>query len=157
MIVRVTEWYAARSLREQRLLAAMLVIALPLFLWLLVIVPLNRAYDSALERHLAAVDRSGRVRALAEVGNASRAGAAVPGGDITLVVAERAARAGLTLASNSAAGAGQVQISVASAKATAITGWLAGLERDGLTLDDVRIAPTGDGNVSLSARVGRGR
>jgi general secretion pathway protein M len=153
MIVALRHWYSGRSLREQRLILAMLAIALPLLAWLLIVAPLSRAYDDALERHLAAVDRNGRVRALAGGGTESRTGA--PAGDLALLVTDSAGRAGLTLDSNSPAGAHAVTVAVAQASPTAVTQWLSSVEGHGLRLDNLRIVPAGPGGVSLTAQVWR--
>ena len=66
MIVAVREWYVSRSERERRLILIMLAIAVPLLAWLIVVLPLSQARESALERHVEAIDRNGRVRALAD-------------------------------------------------------------------------------------------
>ncbi len=157
MIIRVRDWYGSRSLRERRLLLLMSAVALPLLIWLLIVRPVGNAYDAALERHLAAVDLNGRVRALAQGGTGrpiTNAGA--PGSDIALVIAERAAQSGLVLDSNSAAGPNEVTISIGAAPTIAATQWLAQLERDGFTVNDLSMTPTPDGNVAVTARLVRG-
>ncbi len=157
MIVRVREWYGARSLRERRLLLLMSAVALPLLIWLLIVRPVGSAYDAALERNLAAVELNGRVRALAQGGSARALGnVGAPGSDIALVIAERAAQSGLVLASNSAAGPNDVTISIAAAPTIAATQWLAQLERDGFAVSNLSMTPTPDGNVAVTARLVRG-
>lgn len=159
MIVAVREWYGSRSARERRLILAMLAIAVPLLAWLLIVAPLSRAYEAALERHLEAVDRNGRVRALADPARASRpvmvqaSGAA----DLSLIVAEAAAQAGFTLDSASPAGADTVAISVAQARPTAAVQWLRDFELRGIRVEDLRMTPAADGTVSVSARLVRVR
>lgn len=157
MIVRVRDWYGSRSLRERRLLLLMTAIALPLLVWLLIVRPLSNGYDAALERHLAAVDLNGRVRAIAK-GGAVRtvANVGAPNSDIALIIAERAAQSGLVLASNSAAGPNDVTISIAAAPTIAATQWLTQLERDGFAVNDLSMTPTPDGNVAVTARLVRG-
>ena len=46
MIVDLRQWYGARSVREQRLLQLMAAIAIPLLVWLLLVVALGNAYDT---------------------------------------------------------------------------------------------------------------
>lgn len=159
MIVVVREWYHARSLRERRLILLMLVIAVPLLAWLLVVVPLGKAYDTALERHLEAVDRNGRVRALAEPARISQPAVAPAAGaaDLALVVAEAATQAGLTLDSTSPAGPDTVTISIAQARPTAAVQWLRDFELRGIRVEDLRMAPAADGTVSVTARLVRTR
>ncbi len=159
MIVTVRQFYEARSARERRLIQLMLVIALPLLAWLLVVVPLNTAYDSALERHLEAVDRNGRVRALADPVRVSRPAIApaVGGADLALVVTEAATQAGLTLDSASPAGADTVNIAIAQARPTAAVQWLRDFELRGIRVEDLRMTPAADGTVAVSARLVRTR
>ena len=159
MIVTVREWYSARSVRERRLILLMLVIAVPLLAWLLVVVPLSNAYEEALERHLEAVDRNGRVRALAEPARISRPLAAPAAGaaDLALVVTEAATQAGLTLDSTSPAGPDAVTISIAQARPMAAVQWLRDFELRGIRVEDMRMAPAADGTVSLTARLVRTR
>lgn len=156
MILVVREWFTARSQREQRLLIAMTVLASMLLVWLLVVRPLKVAYSAALERNIAAVDRNGRGKAMAE---ASR-GQAAPAGnvgnaDITLVLAERAAQSGLVLAGNDAAGPNDASVTIASASAIAASQWLAQLEQDGFDVRDVAMTPTADNKVAVTARLVR--
>ncbi len=156
MIVRLRDWYGSRSQREQRMLLLMTAIALPLLIWFLIVRPLSNAYDSALDRHLAAVDLNGRVRALA-AGKIGRpiVNVGAPNSDIALIIAERAAQSGLVLDTNTAAGPNDVSISIAAAPTIAATQWLAQLERDGFAINDLRMTPTPDGNVAVSARLVR--
>jgi general secretion pathway protein M len=155
MIPRLIAWYSVRSQREQRLVLVMAAIGIPLLAWLLFVLPLSRAYENALDRHLESVDRNGRVRALAGSGNANRVSA--PAGDLALAVTDSAARAGLTLDSNAPSGPDSVAVAVAQASPTAVMQWLSGMEARGLQLNDLRIVPAGPGGVSVSVRVSRVR
>lgn len=155
MILRFKEWYGARSVREQRLLQLMAAIAMPLLVWLLLAVPLGNAYDKALERHLKAVDRNGRVKALAERASAGEtsAPAAVP--DLTLFLSDSARQRGISAEGRAGPAPGSAVISIASSHAPTALEWLRGLEADGYRFSDVRIAPTGGGAVAVTATVGR--
>ena len=157
MTEQLRDWFFARSVRERRLILLMLVIAVILLAWLLVIRPLGNGYDRALERHLEAVDRNGRVRALAEGARAPRqALAAAPAGvDLGLIVAEAATRSGLTLDSNSPAGPNAVTVTIAQMSAATAVQWLREFELQGISVEDVRMAPAGDGTVSMTARLAR--
>lgn len=167
MIVTVREWYGARSLRERRLLLLLAALVVPLLAWFAIIVPLGGAYDSALDRQLEAVDRNGRVRALADPSRNARPatvpavpvtvmpGAPVP--DLPLVIAEAATQAGLTLDSTSAAGPDAVAITIAQARPTAAVQWLRDLEQRGIRVEDLRMAPGADGTVSVNTRLVRSR
>jgi general secretion pathway protein M len=159
MIV-IREWYASRSARERRLILVMLAIALPLLAWLLVVVPLGSASEAALERHLEAVDRNGRVRALADPVRVSRPAPVVQivgAADLALVVTEAAAQSGLTLDSTTPAGPDAVSINISQARPVAAVQWLRDFELRGIRVEDLRMAPGADGTVSLSARLVRTR
>lgn len=153
MTVTIRSWYGQRSAREQRLLLLMLAVALPVLVWLLVIQPVGRAYDAALDRHLAAVDRNGRVRALA----AAPRTAAAPGAgqDLGALVTESAARSGLTLGANTSAGSGAVAVAIPTAPSVAAINWLRELELAGVRVEELRLVPAADGQVSLTARLAR--
>jgi len=157
MIVAVREYYASRSVRERRLLLAMSAIALPLLLYLAVIMPLGRAYDTALEEQLEAVDRNGRVRAMVSVARSGgpRVPAPADGADIALVVTEAATQLGLTVDSNSPAGPNAVTIGISQARAGAAVGLLRDFESRGIRVEDLRMTPSGDGTVSMTARLAR--
>ena len=159
MIVTVREWYVSRSERERRLILIMLAIAVPLLAWLLVVLPLSLARESALERHVEAIDRNGRVRALADPDRSARPAVAAlaAGPDLPLVIAEAATQAGLTLDSTTAAGPDDVSISIAQARPTAAVQWLRDFELRGIRVEDLRMTPGADGTVSLTARLVRNR
>lgn len=154
MIVRLRHWYLARSDRERRLLLLMALIGLPLLAWLLVIMPLDCAYDDALKRHVEAIDRNGRVKTLASA--PPRQVSAAPGGDLTLIVTESAAASGIPLDSNTAVGPGAVTVAISSVSPGATLQWLRGLEARGLFIDELRLSPAAGGNASATVRLSRG-
>lgn len=156
MIVRVREWYEGRTAREKRMLVAMIALAVPLLAWLLVVRPLNNAYDEALERHLEAVDRHGRVAALADRIKVQPARPAAPRNvELQFVVSEAAGLAGLTLAEVSPSGTDTVAVTATNARAPAASEWLRSLEARGLLVEELRMTPTAEGGVNVSARLAR--
>lgn len=156
MIVAIREYYSARTQREQRLILLMLMIAVPLLVALVIVMPLSRAYDRALEQHLEAIDRNGRVRQIAELAKHRPAAApAASGADLSLIVAESASRAGLTLDSNAAAGGNAVAVTIGAAPAPLAVQWLREFETRGVVVDDLRLTPAANGNVAVSARLTR--
>lgn len=156
MIVHVRQWYISRTRREQLLLALMAAIAVPLLGWLLIVMPLGKAHDEALERHMQAVDRQGRVAALAEVLKAQPGQAGIPRNvDLQLVVTEAAGLAGVTLAEASPAGPDAVTVAITNSTAAAAGEWVRSLEARGLTVDELRMTPNAEGGVNVSARLAR--
>lgn len=153
MIVRFREWYGSRSRRERRLLQLMAAIAIPWLVWLLIVRPLGNAHDHALQRHLQAVDRNGRVKALAEraSGGEAKVPAAVP--DLARLLSDSARQRGITAVGRAAPAPGSAMIGIAWTSAPTALEWLRGLEADGYRVDDVRVAPTGGGAVAVTATV----
>lgn len=157
MTKSVFEWFERRNPRERWLIILMLAIAIPLLGWLIVFRPLNSAYDKALDRHLEAVDRNGRVRMLAEATKERPAldRPAQRGAELGLVVAEAAAQSGLALESNTPAGPNQVSVSVGQATAPQALQWLLDLEARGLSVDQWRMTPAGNDAVAVTAQIVR--
>jgi len=153
VIVPFRAWYGARSRREQRLLQLMAAIVIPLLAWLLVVRPLSNAYDNALQRHAQAVDRNGRVKALAARASGAEANvpAAVP--DLALFLSDSARQRGMKAEGRAASAPGSAVISIASSSAPTAFEWLRGLEADGYRVSDLRIAPSNGDAVAVTATV----
>ena len=151
MIVQFREWYAGRTLRERRLLQLMAAIAIPLLIWFVLVLPLGNAYDDALQRQLQAADRNGRVKALAARATAGgeKAPAAVP--DLALYLGDSARQSGIAAEALTGSAPGSAEISIASASAPTALEWLRSLEEQGYLVSDVRIAPAGNGAVTVTA------
>lgn len=157
MIAALRNWFVGLGRREQLLVTAMLAIAVPLLVWLLIYRPVDQALVAAKERHLLAVDRHARIAMRASAlergaGLASRA----PTGELALIVAESAAQAGVPLAANTAQGPARVSISITSGQARAIMKWLQELEARAITIEDLRMAPGADGSIAMSAQLAKG-
>jgi hypothetical protein len=71
------------------------------------------------------------------------------------VLAQGAAEQGLTLSRNDPVGEGGASIAIANGRATALAGWLARMEADGLTPSDLTLRPNADGTVALTATMRR--
>jgi general secretion pathway protein M len=153
VIVRVRAWYGARSRREQWLLQLMAAIAIPLLVWLLLVRPLSNAYDNALERHLQAVDRNGRVKALAARASIGETNVPAAASDLPLFLTGSARQRGMTAEARAGSASGSALITITSGSAPTALEWLRGLEADGYRVNDVRIAPTGGGGVAVTATV----
>ena len=150
----VRDWIRGRTRREQHLILLMLTIALPVLAWLLVVRPLLTAYDTSLDEHLAAIDRHGRVLALAEAAKSTPSRRLeADKADLQLVVTQAAAQAGITLESASPSGANSVDVAVAGGRATALGQWLAQFEARGIAVQQMSMTPLPDGTVNMSARL----
>ena len=155
MIVRVREWYSARTGREQKLILLMTAIALPVLGWLFVL-PFANAYDDAFKRHLEAVDRHGRILSLADAVTDAPAGrSADSGADLQVVVSDAASQAGITLQSANAMGPDAFEIAITGTSAPIVTQWFRDLESRGIFVQELRMNPQPDGSLSVSARLAR--
>lgn len=158
MIIAVREWYGGRTRREQLLLLAMVAIAVPVLVWLLIVMPVTSAYREALQDQLEAVDRHGRVLALADAAKAKPAKGPSPdaGTDMQLLLTEAAGQAGIALQQATPDGPDAASVAAAGVRAPAVAQWLRELDARGITVSELRMTPQGDGSVSLSARLVRG-
>ena len=152
----VRDWFTSRTKRERHLILLMLAIALPVLAWLLVVRPLSGAYDQALDDHLAAIDRHGRVLALAEAAKSTPTRRVQANkADLQLIVAQAATQAGIALQGANASGANAVDVTVAGGRATALGQWLAQFEAQGIAIQQMSMTPRPDGTVNMSARLAR--
>lgn len=140
-------WYATRSRREQRLLLAMVALAIVTALWGLVIRPFGDAMATARERHAAAVVRLGETRASIDAIQAQR-GRRSPTGALPDAVRALAEQAGFSIASLDPDGSGGVRVAIPSARGSAMTQWLARIERAGVVVDAATLTDNGDRTVA---------
>jgi general secretion pathway protein M len=158
MTMGLKDWFLGRTQREQRLVLLMVAIALAVFVWLLVVRPLGASYRDAVQDHLAAVDRHGRVLALVD---AVKAAPARPVGattaDLELIVSQAASEAGIALEAMSPNGTNAIELTVVGGRATALAQWLAQLEAQGIAVQQLSMTPLPDGTVNMSARLARWR
>lgn len=144
-------WFEGRSLRERRLILAMLALAALTVAWGAVLRPLGDALAGARTRHADAVIRLGETRARVDAARLiQRGGAGRPTAAIADEVRVRAAEAGFTLLSVDADGPDRVRLSVQSARPGALAGWLARLERRGLLVDAAAFTPNPDRTVGAT-------
>jgi general secretion pathway protein M len=150
------DWYVGRTQREQRLILVMLAVAVPVLAWFLIVRPVSGAYDQAVQDHLSAIDRHGRVMALAEAAKSTPArSVAASDADLQLVVTEAASQAGIVLQGTTPNGSNALDLNVAGGRATALLQWLAQFEAQGIAVQQMTMTPQPDGTVSMSARLAR--
>jgi general secretion pathway protein M len=153
---RIRLWFAARSLREKRLLIVMVALAAVTLVWALIIRPVNDGLTNARERHENAVIRlaetQARVKAVAAIEQQHPAAIGAP---LDTIIRDRADEAGFALTSVNADGPNRVQIAIATARPGALFGWIAQLESAGIIVESLATADNGDKTVSaqISFRV----
>lgn len=145
----VTDWFQARSLRERRLILAMLALAAVTIVWAGIILPVRNGLSSSRVRYTDAVVRLGEAQAgLRQVKAVQRRVGPPVAGVLVDAIRASAEGAGLTLSTLEPDGADRVRAGVASARAGALTAWIAGLEGSGVLVDSVTVAANGDGTVN---------
>lgn len=159
MMEKLATLWAERSRREQWMLGVMLVLLAVVVLWFGIAMPLDRAQHSAREALLAATDRNAAVRAAAKQLKALPR-TPVVGGPTTAIdqfVGQSAGEAGLTLERAQAQGQDRMDIAIASVRPSALFGWLAQLEAQGIRVEtlNARPSPTA-GSISVQAVLVRG-
>jgi general secretion pathway protein M len=138
-------WWSERSRREQRLIQAMLGLAVIVLGWLLVVRPLSDALDAAKTRHAAAVVALGEARARALPGAGPGAPAAGP---VDALVARTANEAGFTNARITSQGAERASVAVDAARPQVLFGWVARLEASGLRVERLNARVNSDRTVA---------
>ena len=144
----LVQWWAGRSQRERALLLVMLAIAAPLLLWLLYLMPIDRAIESARTEHWAATQRLIQVRS----DTASLKGASSVAREAAQVIAQRsAAAAGFVPTRLEPTSDGKVSLTLGSAKPAALARWVRALDAEGLFVESINLRPNADGTVAVDA------
>jgi len=150
-------WFEGRSLRERRLILVMLGLTAVTLVWGGVLRPLDDALASARSRHQDAVVRLGEAEAEAEaVRDVTRGGVQPLAGTLADTVRARADQAGFTIETLEPTGQDQLRVVIPSARAGALTAWLARGEAAGVLVDEATLTDKGDRTVSATL-VLRGR
>ncbi len=142
-------WFDGRSLREKRLLLVMAALLALTIVWGLILRPLGDALSSARERHTAAVIRYGETADRIDALKEARAARIRPlTGTLADTIRARAEEAGFPLASVDPDANGSVRVAIQSARGSALTGWLARLERGGIVVQSATLTDNGDRTVA---------
>lgn len=149
-------WWAGRSLREQRLLLVMFALMAVVIAWLFV-----RTMDDALaqarERHSRAVieqaEVAGKVAALKALQRGGNRRLEAP---VDLLVGQSASEVGFVLSRTEPQGRDRVEIAIASARPQAFFGWLSDLEAKGVFPEKLTARANSDQTLSIEATL-RGR
>lgn len=154
MIEKLKPWWNDREPRERLLLSIMFALIAGVLLWLGVYRPVeaglrNAALDNleASERH---ADVAYKIDLLRRAGERPKTASSLP---VEQIVGQSAGEAGFTLERVQAQGEDRVEVAIASARSTALLGWIAGLEAQGVAVDRVMISPSG-ATGTVSAQLG---
>lgn len=142
-------WFAARSLREKRLLLVMAALLALTIIWAGIIRPVGDGLSSARERYTDATLRLAETTARVDaVREAQRARPRPLTGALADVVRAAATEAGFAIAGLDEPGSGRVHFTIQSARPGALDAWLARLERGGVLVDAARLTDNGDRTVA---------
>ncbi|MCJ7421079.1 type II secretion system protein GspM [Sphingomicrobium astaxanthinifaciens] len=151
------DWYRARSRREQVMLGAMMLLAVPILGWFLVVAPAMHWHDEARDAYLEASERYGRTVVLAEAVEAGgeRAAARRIAQPLSDFVAASAAQAGFALTRNVATGGDRTEVGIAQARPDAALAWLTQLRAAGVAIEGMRLTDNGEGGVEVDLRLAK--
>ncbi len=155
MISAIRQWWTGLSQRERVLVGVAGGLTAAVLLWLAARA-LLAGLESGAEAHREAIARAARVEAKAALlAAAPQTPPASQSGALDLWLGQSATDMGLTLDRNDARGERLASIAIASARAPAVVGWLAGLEAQGLVIERLSLTPGTDGTVAMTAEVRR--
>jgi len=150
MIESMKLWWNGREPRERVLLSIMIALIVLIILWLGIYRPVEAGLRQAALDNLEAAERHAdvahKVELLKRAGKAVRAPSSLP---VEQIVGQSAGEAGFTLERVQAQGNDRVDVAIASARSTALLGWISTLEADGVAVERAMISPSGlTGTVS---------
>lgn len=153
VIVQRRGWWAARSLREKRLLLAMAALLALVLAWFLVIRPLTDARAAAEARLNAAVTDLARARGEAaalknQPANANNNPVPLP---VDGFLMQSGGEQGFTNLQIVADGASRASISMAQVRPPAFFGWIGQLEARGLIVESLSARPNPDQSIAVQA------
>lgn len=151
MIDSLTSWFLALSRREKILIGTLGILLAGTIAFYEIYRPMVGAIDSAEERYAQSVERQARmdskVAALTKpVEDAPRS----RNGAIDVFVSQSAGETGIAVGKIEPQGDDRINLTVDSAKPTALFGWLARIEDDGVGTETLAVTPAGNGTVSAN-------
>ncbi|MGE4432071.1 MAG: type II secretion system protein GspM [Sphingobium sp.] len=144
-------WWNARAPRERVLLAVMIALLAIVIAWLGVYRPMENGLRGAALANQEAADRYADMARKVEwlKGAEKRAAGSSSTLPVEQIIGQSAGEAGFTLDRVQAQGSDRVDIAIASARSTALLGWIQVLEGQGMAVDKAMITPSGTtGTVS---------
>lgn len=153
MTRRLRFWWSLRTVREQRMLLAMAAVIGVVLAWLLIVRPLDDALADARARHARAVLDMAQAHAQADQIALLQRSAPPVQGPLATAIGARANEAGFAKARVTPDGT-RAAIAIEAAKAPALFGWIADLERrDGLVVDRLSARTNSDATIAVDATI----
>jgi len=144
MMQAVKLWWQGREPRERVLLGIMFILLGAVILWLAVYRPVEGALRQSALENLEASERYADVIRKVELLQNGKASVGQPSSlPVEQIVGQSAGEAGFTLERVQLQGNDRVDIAIASARPTALMGWIAALEAKGVSVERATISPSG--------------
>ena len=142
-------WWDGRTAREHVMLGVLGGVLALLLAWFLILAPLLAWKAGAADR----LDAAARTHALASAaaGIGTSGGVARSPADIEALLTDSAAEAGVAV--QATAGGGGVSFAVESAETARLFGWVAALERAGLTIESLSVLEDADATLQAQGTV----
>lgn len=145
-------WWRARTVREQRLLAAMLALFGLVLAWLLVVRPLADALDSARRDHAEAVMSLAEARArAAAAGHARGEGRRAAPLPVDALLSRTVTEAGFADARVTSRGPARASVAIDAARPQAFFGWVRTMEGSGLIVESLTARANADRTLAVEA------
>lgn len=151
MIDNARNWFAGLSQRERILLGIAGLLLVGLVGYYGIARPMTGAMTSAEDRYVEAVERQARIESKVAALQQPFDGKIVKfSGAIDAFVSQSAGETGIAVGSVVPQSGKRVNMVVESAKPTALLGWLARIEREGVAVESLNINPAGNGTISAT-------
>lgn len=151
MIDNARNWFAGLSQREKVLVGIAGLLLAGLVGYYGIARPMFGAMTAAEQRYADAVEQQARIDAKVEALQQPVDGTVVKfSGAIDAFVGQSAGETGIAVASVTPQPDSRVNIVVESAKPTALFGWLARIEREGIAVESLSVDPAGNGTISAT-------
>ncbi|MEO9599907.1 type II secretion system protein GspM [Parasphingorhabdus sp.] len=151
MIENVRIWFVRLSQREKILVGIAGLLLVGLVGYYAIVRPMVGAMESAEERYVDAVERQTRIEAkVAALQQPADMEATKFNGALDSFVSQSAGETGIAVASVTPQSDSRVNVVVKSAKPTALFGWLARIERQGIAVEALSVNPTSNQAVSAT-------
>lgn len=149
MIAAVRTWFNGRTLRERRMLLAMLAMIVFTLIWFAVLLPISDGLSSSRTRLNDAVIRLAQTKDQVDaIAALSKDRPAPIAGALDDYLRQSAGDTGFALSNVAVQADGRVQLTIPTARAGALFSWLADLERAGVIVASIAITNNGDQTVA---------
>jgi len=147
----IKDWFQALSQREKILVSILGVLIVLIGGYYGIVRPFAGAMERAETEYVEAIERQASIEAKVAALNAPRdEEMVVISGPVETYVSQSAGEAGFAVGSLAADGDNQVNITIDSAKPTALFRWLAELEARGVSVADMDIRPSAESTISAT-------